>query len=394
MLGFYCSRQLLLLKCRVTQLGFLRQNGFFIVKSFTSVAISHSNEGPGEEKRSFAVSYLINSCGLSTKSAILASKRLQFQRSETHDSVVHLLKENGFTNSQISQIVRIQPSLLSCDPKKVLLPKIEFFRSIGFSCSDVPRILTSNPSLLGRSLEKCLIPCLDFLKSVLLEDEKVVLTVKRAPRVIPFDPRNSMIPNIELLRQLGAPQSAIAFLVTNFPSSVTIKHTRFAEAVHEVKEMGFNPSKIVFVVAIQAFTKITKSKLESKLELYKRWGWSKEIALLAFKRHPNCMLLSDEKITKAMDFLVNEMSWSSLNIARNPTVIFFSLEKRIIPRCSVIQILLAKGLVKSDLSSSTFMLPGERSFLDKFVIKFQDVVPGLRNVYLAKMHLSGLGNAV
>ncbi|KAG6645091.1 hypothetical protein CIPAW_08G099300 [Carya illinoinensis] len=336
MLGFYCSRQLLLLKCRVTQLGFLRQNGFFIVKSFTSVAISHSNEGPGEEKRSFAVSYLINSCGLSTKSAILASKRLQFQRSETPDSVVHLLKENGFTNSQISQIVRIQPSLLSCDPKKVLLPKIEFFRSIGFSCSDVPRILTSNPSLLGRSLEKCLIPCLDFLKSVLLEDEKVVLTVKRAPRVIPFDPRNT----------------------------------------------------------IQAFTKITKSKLESKLELYKRWGWSKEIALLAFKRHPNCMLLSDEKITKAMDFLVNEMSWSSLNIARNPTVIFFSLEKRIIPRCSVIQILLAKGLVKSDLSSSTFMLPGERSFLDKFVIKFQDVVPGLRNVYLAKMHLSGLGNAV
>ncbi|KAG7967338.1 hypothetical protein I3843_08G095300 [Carya illinoinensis] len=367
----------------MTQLGFLRQNGFFIVKSFTSVAISHSSEGPEEGKHSFTISYLINSCGLSTKSAILASKRLHFERPRI-----------GFTNSQISQLVRIQPSLLLCDPKKILLPKIEFFRSIGFSCSDLPRILSSNPSLLGRSLEKRLIPCLDFLKSVVLEDEKVVLIVKRAPRVIQFDLRNNMIPNIELLRQLGVPQSSITYLVTNSPSSVLIQHTRFAEAVLEVKEMGFNPSKIVFVVAIHAFTKTTKSKLESKLELYKRWGWSKEIALLAFKRHPNCMLLSDEKITKTMDFLVNEMSRSSLNISRNPTVINCSLEKRIIPRCSVIQILLAKGLVKSDLSSSSFILPGERCFLDKFVIKFQDVVPELQNVYRAKMHLSGLGNAV
>ncbi|KAG6645084.1 hypothetical protein CIPAW_08G098600 [Carya illinoinensis] len=251
--------------------------------------------------------------------------------------MLHLLKENGLTTSQISQLVSIQPSLLLSDAKKTLLPKIEFFRSIGFSCSDLPRFLSSNPPLLSRSLEKRLIPCLDFLKSILLEDEKVVSSVKRAPWVIQFDPRKNMIPNIELLRQVGAPQSAIAFLVTNFPSSVLNKHTRFAELVHEVKEMGFNPSKIVFVEAIHAFAKITKSKLESKLELYKR----------------------------------------------NPTVINFCLEKRIVPICSLIQILLAKGLVKSDLC-----------FLDKFVIKFQDIVPELRNVYLAKMHLSGLGNAV
>ena len=52
---------------------FFQQNGFFIVKSFTSVgSLSESNQKPEEEgKHSFAVSYLINSCGLSTKSAIL-----------------------------------------------------------------------------------------------------------------------------------------------------------------------------------------------------------------------------------------------------------------------------------------------------------------------------------
>ena len=48
------------------------------------------------------------------------------------------------------------------------------------------------------------------------------------------------------------------------------------------------------------------------------------------------MLLSEEKITKAMNFFVNKMGYPSADIARHPKVIFFSLEKRIIPRCSVI----------------------------------------------------------
>jgi mTERF domain-containing protein len=143
---------------------------------------------------------------------------------------------------------------------------------------------------------------------------------------------------------------------------------------HQVMEMGFDPLKTVFVLAIQVLLKISKPKLESKLELYKRWGWSKNMAVSAFKRHPNCMLLSEEKITKAMDFIVNKMGWPSANIAINPAVLFFSLEKRIMPRFSVIQILVAKDLVKNDLSLSSILKPNERSFLEKFVIKYQDSI--------------------
>ena len=49
------------------------------------------------------------------------------------------------------------------------------------------------------------------------------------------------------------------------------------------------------------------------------------------------MLLSEEKITEAVDFLVNKMGCPSAVIARNPIIILFNLEKRIIPRCLVIQ---------------------------------------------------------
>ncbi|GLT53766.1 hypothetical protein SLA2020_270160 [Shorea laevis] len=242
--------------------------------------------------------------------ALLCSRqRMNFESPERPDSVLNLLKEIGLNQTQISRIVRTYPQFLLYDPEKTLLPKIEFFRSVGVSSSDLPGILSSNPMLLARSLEKHLIPCYDFLKSVLLVDEKVLKALKRSPRVM---------------------------------------------------DMGFNPSKMVFAVAIRVLLKMSKTRFESKFELYKRWGWSKDMALSAFKRYP-----------------------ISLS---------FSLEKRIMPRFSVIQILVAKDLVKNDLSLSTILSPNESSFLEKFVIKFQDDIPQLLSVYEGKKDLLEVGS--
>jgi mTERF domain-containing protein len=389
MFGFLCSRQLLPLKHRRTHLGFLQQNGFFLVKSFTSVgSLPESNKKPEEEEKlSLAVSYLINSCGLSKKSAILASqrKRVLFQSPERPDSVLNLLKENGFSNAQISKIVTKHPRILLSHPEKNLLPKIELLRSIGVSSSDLITIISSYPFLFRINLKKRLIPCYDFLKSVLLVDEKVLKTFKRSPRACLGDVPNTMAANIALLRQLGAPSSTISFLVTTFPPAAFTKHAKFVEVVHQVMEMRFDPMKTVFVLAIQVLLKMSKPNLESKLELYKRWGWSKDMALAAFKRSPNCMASSEEKITKTMDFLVNKIGWPPKHIATYPVVINLSLEKRIIPRCSVVQILLAKGLIKDKLALGTFLLPTEKKFLEKFVIKFRNDVPQLLSVYQGKM---------
>ncbi|KAG2693502.1 hypothetical protein I3760_08G100200 [Carya illinoinensis] len=387
MFGFICSRQQLLLTYRRTQLGFIQKNAFFLVKSFTSKGLFQYEDKQQEGKPSFTVSYLINSCGLSPKSAILASKIVDLENPDRPDSVRNLLKENGFTNIQITTIVRRRPQLLLADPGKILLPKIEFFRSIGLSSSELPKIITMCPELLRRSLNQHLIPCYNFLKSVLLEDDKVITTLKRSSRAFLNSVVDNMVPNIELLREIGAPQSTISLLVTNYPDMAFIKHGRFDMALQEVREMGFDPSKSAFVLALQVILKVKKPKWESKLEVYKRWGWSKDVAFLAFKRAPQCMLVSEEKICKAMDFLVNQMGFSSEDIARNPIVILLSLKKRIIPRCSVVQILQANGFLKNDISSSTILLPNEKRFLDKYVIKFLDHAPQLMNVYRAQIEL-------
>ncbi|KAB2069974.1 hypothetical protein ERO13_A08G117200v2 [Gossypium hirsutum] len=343
------------------------------------------------KQRPFTVTYLINSCGLSLESAISVSDKVQFQFPERPDSVLTLLRNYGFSKTRISNLIRKRPMLLLSDPENTLLPKLEFFQSIGLSSNELARILSSDPTLLTRNLENQIMPTYDFLKSVLLSDEKIVAALKRTTWVFLEDPSKNLMPNVTYLRESGVPQRCVSLLLTHFPEAVMQKHEPFVETVREVKEMGFDPKKSTFVLAVHALSgKGNKSIWERCYEVYKRWCWSNDDILSAFRKHPHSMMLSEKKIMKSMDYFVNEMGWASRAIAECPVVLFFSLEKRIIPRCSVFQVLLSKGLIKEGFSLTTVLLPVDKRFLERFVMRYQEEVPELLSVYQGKVKLEGL----
>lgn len=230
--------------------------------------------------------------------------------------------------------------MLTENPKKTLLPKLEFFQSIGFSTPDLAKIIATRHPPLRRSLKNVIIPCYDLFKSAVLTDEKDITTLKRSSS---FMSTKNLAPNLALLRQLGVPQPFISLLLTNFPGSILKEHSKFVEVVEKVKEMGFKHSEVYFVMGIEAIRRISKSKWESKLEVYKKWGCSNDAILLAFKIHPFCMISSERKIDKIMDLLVGKMNWPIEDILRYPWILSMSFEKRIAPRCSIIQVLLSEG---------------------------------------------------
>ncbi|KAI4301364.1 hypothetical protein L6164_034651 [Bauhinia variegata] len=339
----------------------------------------------------FTVSYLIDTCGLAPEAAVLTSQKVQLHSPERPNSVLTLLRNHGFSKSQISKVVRKRPQLLLANPNDTLSPKLQFFRSIGVSNSDLARTVTADPTILTRSLEKQIIPSYNFLKGVLHSDEKVVAAFKRTSWIFLEDQTKNLMPNLAVLREMGVPESCIALLLTHFPEALMQKKEEFIKIVEEIKEMGFNPNKSTFVLAIHVLSgESNKSIWNRCFEVYQRWGWSDEVILSAFKKHPQCMILSENKIMKAMDFLVNKMGWPSEMIPRCPVVLFFSLEKRIKPRCSVVQVLLRKGLIKRTLSLSTVLLPDENRFLEKFVSKYDKEVPQLLSVYQKKIDFESL----
>ncbi|KAF2322046.1 hypothetical protein GH714_006010 [Hevea brasiliensis] len=270
--------------------------------------------------------------GLTRKSAQSISKRMCFETTERPDSVLRLLREHGFTNSQISKIVEGRPQVLLAQPEKTLLPKFEFLRSIGVSRSGLSIIFNRNPVLLSRSIERYLIPLHEILKSVLVSDEKVVKALKRMGRILCL---YCFPKNLSLLRGLGVSQSSISYLVAQSPSLMFQKVGKFAERVNK------------------------------KMEFYRRLGLSEDEIRSIFRKHPNCMCLSEKKVMATMDFLVCKMGWQPAAVVRIPNVLCYSLERRIKPRCSVVRVLLLKGLIKADVYLSSVLRPSEKLFLER-----------------------------
>ncbi|KAL3647944.1 hypothetical protein CASFOL_008912 [Castilleja foliolosa] len=186
--------------------------------------------------------------------------------------------------------------------------------------------------------------------------------------------------NISSLRESGVPESTIVTLVMRQPQFLVLATEKLAAHVDRAVVMGFDVSKSVFVHAIHVFVCLNESTLRRKMEVYTRCGWSESEVVTAFLRRPICMILSEEKITATLDFLVDKLGYEPAAIAQCPVILDLSLEKRIKPRCLVAGILNDKGLKKMN-SGTMFLLLSEELFLKRYVVKYEKDIPGLLDIY-------------
>ncbi|KAF7836607.1 transcription termination factor MTERF8, chloroplastic-like [Senna tora] len=303
---------------------------------------------------SFTVSYLVDTFGFSFDDATSISKYVNLETREKPDLVVSFLKNQGFSHAQIVRFIREVPVCLRFDPVKTFLPKIEFFKSKGVSSSDIPKVISSCPNIMKRSLSKQIEPSFDFFRNLVKSDDMFVNIVKEYSGIL-LDINTHAVPNLKVLREVGVPESNIIKLLKTFPRALTKVPPRFKEIVEEVKKLGFHPSSTLFVWAVYTLTSLSKSTWAKKSEAYKKWGWSDNDILLAVRRFPFCMKISEDKIDVTMEFLVNNMGCESSAVLRYPQILSLSLNKRIVPRASVFQVLLSKGLVKQKSSLAIFV---------------------------------------
>ena len=130
-------------------------------------------------QHSFKVSYLINSCGFSLETALTVSENVNFETPDRADLVISIFKKYGFSQTQISNIIRAFPTVLLSNPHKTLLPKLEFFQSKAFTSSDIATVLSRNPQILRRSLKNYIIPSFSFLKNFFGTNEDIINAIIR-----------------------------------------------------------------------------------------------------------------------------------------------------------------------------------------------------------------------
>ncbi|CAJ2662018.1 unnamed protein product [Trifolium pratense] len=329
----------------------------------------------------FAVSYLIDKFGFSSELAFKASKTLHFKTPKNPDSVLNFFTTNGFTDSDIQNIIRREPWLLSCDAQKRILPKFQFLLSKGASNSDIVRMVVGNPRFMRSSLNNRVIPVYKLVTRFLKSEQKAIASVISLPYLLCCD---YVIPNVNLMVDKGVCDSSIAKIICSH--IIFCKPRVFEEMVEELKNMGFDPSKIYFGDALLAKLGLSKSKWDAKIDTFKKWGWSEETILEAIRKQPKCMLASTDKINRVMQFWVNDLGWDSSYLAKGPGMFSYALEKRIVPRAMVVICLQTKGLRSESASLLSPFYVSEKVFLERFVLCFkEEETAHLLNLYRTMM---------
>ncbi|KAG6633298.1 hypothetical protein I3843_12G038200 [Carya illinoinensis] len=305
-------------------------------------------------------------------------------------TAVDFFRAHGFSDMQIKTLTMKCPPLYTYNANKIFKPKLEFFKSLGLSDLEITKLLSASPDILRRSLEKHLIPCVQELRRILGSDENVLQVINACWAVLRTDVVHKLQTNIATLISRGVPQSLVLKFFDRRAMSLLICSNRFREIVSEVMKLGFDPNHLKFVLAIMSMALNSKTLWEQKVEAYRSFGLSEGEIYAAFKRHPLCMCCSEKKIKKIMGFFVNKLKMKPSRISKSPILLLLSLEKRIIPRCSVLQLLMLEGLIKEDTSIVYIVKMAEKNFMKRFVSKYQNEVPDVVRAHQGKIEFQGL----
>ncbi|CAM8959364.1 unnamed protein product [Rhodiola kirilowii] len=344
----------------------------FTLLFLSSAALESSTEY--HKGDAFTVSYLQKSCGLTVADANHISKTLHIKSTQKPDRVLDYFKHCGFTDAQISSIVKFTPTALLSDPDKTLKPRLDLLTSLGASPDTVSLIISRCPGILRMSLENKIIPSLDCIKKVVGSNEEVLKLLTRFRWILLVNPASSLLQNAAMLENIGMPKSFISrFLMTN-GSALLAPTDRFKEMADRALNMGFSPNKHSFGDAINSFAALSQEIWELKFKIFKKWGWSDSDFVMAFGKQPRIMLISGKKIDGIMNLLVNTMELKASFAAECPYLFLYSLEKRIIPRCAVVKLLVTKGLIQlEDYNMGYVLRCKDEYFLRTFVEKHHEI---------------------
>ncbi|KAJ0988357.1 hypothetical protein J5N97_006713 [Dioscorea zingiberensis] len=332
-------------------------------------------------KPNFMAEYLASTLGFSPVEAAKASKPLSHLKSpQKPDSIVSFFKSHGFDESQIKKLISWHPRWLCFDLHKNLTPKFQAFKDLGFSDGDIVDFIIFNPGVLNLSLKSTLLPVLRFWRDFLGSGEHLMTVVKRGNSMMTTSLTKVVIPNLAFLRKCGIPDKRIAMVVCKTPRFILQNPEKLAGAVELVDLTGVPRRSGLFLWALLAVYLAGKAKFYAKLEMMKSFGWSEADFFMAFRRAPVFIVFSEKIVREKMKFLLKEVGCKRSYVVEHPDLLMYSLEKRLVPRYKVMQILISKGL-RTKYDFRTVMCRSEKYFMEKMVLQYMDKAPELREFY-------------
>ncbi|XP_071725084.1 uncharacterized protein [Rutidosis leptorrhynchoides] len=334
---------------------------------------------------SVTVQFLINSCGLSSKSALSTTQKLELkeEKLENSRSVLEFLKSNGFDETHITKLVEKRPRVLVSRVETNLKPKLEYLAQNGITGTNLVECVVETPHILGRSLRDCIKPMFEFLKELDRSSDFILKVLKRNPWIFASDFDNNYKQNIEFLTKRGLPARHIATLLL-FPRTLSQNPESFIRNCKVVNDLGLDIKSPGSISVLRVINQMSEATLKKKFQVFKSLGWTEEGVSSMFKTYPFCLGLSEERIREGMDYFVKVLKFKPEYVIARPGLYYHSLAK-IGRRYNTLKVLESNKLLKFDEVLSYLTISEE--LFKSFISQFEERVPGLLKMYVSTAKL-------
>ncbi|XP_058186985.1 uncharacterized protein LOC131303938 isoform X1 [Rhododendron vialii] len=348
--------------------------------SFSSVSsLPHTH--PTNKNLSLS-NFLIETLAISEPQAISISNRFPWRKSmDNPQSVVHVFKQLGFSDSHIRSSIQLRPEILFSNVDKILKPKLQFFQDLGFTGPDLGNFISTHPRVLFYSLERNLIPCVDIVKKTLGNDKNNQDLI-RVFQCTYSDPSVSRLKcNIAFLESCGIVGPHLSMLLKRAPWLFFISVTALRDQVSRVLDMGFSVDSRMFVPAVLTVGGMTRESFSRKIELLRSFGFSMDECMDMFRRAPTFLRPSVDKLKFKIDFFLNDLELDRCALVSWPNCLTYSIENRVIPRYRVLRVIMSKGLLQKEPSLNYVLTSSEEKFLGKLISRFPDDAEEILEIY-------------
>ncbi|KAG6488183.1 transcription termination factor MTERF8, chloroplastic-like [Zingiber officinale] len=344
----------------------------------TSVSSSGVTASPDPH---FIVEYLMNTCGFSADDASKVSKFCpRIKSTEKADAVLGFFRSQGLDGANLRRIIACKPGLLGWDVETNLAPKFKLLREMGLSESDIIVIVWRHPTVIGSSNENALLRRFKVWESLLGSKEILLKHLRRSGWFFSCSIENVVRPNMNFLRdECGIPEDRVSLVIKGEPSFIAQNPDALRALVDRTDGLGVPRESMMFLWILDVLHKVSREKFEAHVKIMNSFGWSNLDFVTVVKKHPTFLRLSTKVLQRKMEFLVKDVGMAPLDIAKMAVVLRLSLEKRLIPRFHVMEILKSEGLWTSQMMLSTFFSSPGPKFLQKYVLPYKDKLPKLHD---------------
>ncbi|CAA0831872.1 Mitochondrial transcription termination factor family protein [Striga hermonthica] len=329
-------------------------------------------------KNPLLTDFLMKSLEFPHHKAATISSRFPRESTQKPELVIRYFKSLGLSTAHMQSAVRREPRVLYADVDKILKPKVDFCQELGLRGPHLPILISKNPKLLTSSLDKKLKPSIGVIKRVLecyrgeSTDDEINLLLFHILSRYGWDIGNEarLESNIAYLKSCGIVGSQLIMLLKTELRLFSMREPELKGLVSQAVEMGFQMGSRMLVYGVHALYSNSPETISRKFGLFEELGFRKEECSLMFVKAPVVFKASEDKLRRSVDFFINTLGFNRSLLVGSPFLLKLSLERRMVPRFRVMELVKSRGVLKRHPSFVTVVLMTEDEFVNQFVSKY------------------------